>query len=86
METRHFLTVDWCKEGKRGIFCNRQGQAYSKERPWTEDEMGEVLGPFDLILAPESMELSDKEVAEYRWWTPLAEYQDQFGVARKEKD
>lgn len=85
METRHFITVDRCSKESRGVFCNREGQAYSKDRPWTEDEMGEVLGVFEIVLAPMSMELTEEELAEYRWWSPLAEYSYQFGIARKEK-
>jgi len=25
MTTRYFLTVDWCKQGKRGVFCDTAG-------------------------------------------------------------
>ena len=84
---RYFLTVDWCNEGSRGIFCDQTGQAFSKDdEPHTEDEMWKILGPFDLVLSPKSVELSEDEVAEYQWWTPLEEYNGAYGIARKSTD
>lgn len=80
---RWFLTVDWCSKGNRGIFCNLEGNSFSKDTQHTEDEMFEILGAFDLILAPESIELSLDELKEYHLYTPLAEYSNQYGIARK---
>ena len=80
---RWFLTVDWCGKGHRGVFCDRNGNAFGKDSQHTEDEMGEILGPFDLVLAPQSLELTDEEAAQYTCWRPLAEYTHQYGVAHK---
>ena len=78
---RWFLTVDWCRKGNRGIFCNADGNSFSKETQHTDDEMWGILDAFSLILAPESLELSEDELKEYHLFVPLAEYSDQYGVA-----
>jgi hypothetical protein len=78
---RWFLTVDWCSKGKRGIFCNKNGNSFSQETQHTEDEIWNILGPFDLVLAPLSVLLSEEELKEYHLWTPLAEYKNEYGVA-----
>jgi len=84
MSEKYFLTVDWCNEGKRGIFCSRSGDTYWKEdSPHTADEMWDVLGCFDLVLSPQSVPLTESELKEYRRWTPLEEYSGAYGVARK---
>ena len=41
MESKYFLTVDWCSEGKRGIFYSEDGGAFPSDTQHTEDEMGE---------------------------------------------
>ena len=85
MATRYFLTVDWCGKGNRGIFCDQDGQAFSKdEEPHTPDEMWKILGMFEMVLAPESTALTEKEVAEHQWWFPLKEYSSVYGYATKE--
>lgn len=81
---RWFLTVDWCNQNKRGIFCNAKGETFSKETQHTEDDMWEILGAFDLILNPQSIELNEDELKAYHAYKPLAEYSYQYGVARKE--
>lgn len=80
---RHFLTVDWCNKGKRGIFCSKEGKAFSQDHPFSEDEAWEVLGAFDLILNPQSLELSEEELKAYNKWNPLAEYSNKYGIAIK---
>jgi hypothetical protein len=80
---RWFVTVDWCNKGKRGVFCNTQGQSFSKETQHTEDEMWEILDAFSMILSPQSIELSLDELKEYHLFTPLAEYSNQYGIACK---
>ncbi len=80
---RWFLTVDWCNKGKRGIFCNLQGSSFGKDTQHSEDEMFEILGAFDLILAPQSIELSEDDLKEYNIFHPLAEYSNQYGIACK---
>lgn len=80
---RWFLTTDWCDKGNRGIFCNKNGESFGKDTQHTEDEMWEILGAFAMILNPQSIELSEDELKEYHLWYPLAEYQNQFGIARK---
>lgn len=80
---RWFLTVDWCNKGKRGIFSDIEGNAFSKDEQHTEDEMWEILGAFDIILNPQSIELSEEELKKYRRFSPLAEYSNQYGVVCK---
>ena len=80
---RWFLTVDWCDKGNRGIFCNANGNSFSKEQQHTEDEMWEILGAFEMILNPQSVELDKAKLKEYHLYHPLAEYSNQYGVALK---
>ena len=86
MTSRYFLTVDWCGKGNRGIFCNQDGQAFSKdEEAHSEDEMCDILGPFWMVLSPESRLLSEGEVAEHQNWFPLEEYSGVYGFATVSK-
>ncbi len=80
---RWFLTVDWCNKGNRGIFCNKDGGSFGKETQHTEDEMWEILDAFAMILNPQSIELSEDDLKEYRRFYPLAEYSNQYGIACK---
>ena len=80
---RWFLTVDWCNKGKRGIFCSIKGNSFGKESPHTEDEMFDILGAFDLILNPQSIQFSPKELGAYKSYLPLMEYYGQYGIAVK---
>ena len=83
----YFLTVDWCKKSGRGIFCDINGKAFSKDgEPHTELEMWEILGPFDLILSPESQVFTEEQVAEFTYYRPLAEYKGEYGIALREED
>jgi len=79
--TRYFLTVDWCSQGRRGVFCNRYGKGYWKDdKPHTKEEMWEILGPFTPILAPQSLPYTEQDLAHCKWY-PLAEYSNEFGYA-----
>ena len=80
---RWFLTVDRCSKGNRGIFCNANGNSFSKETQHTEDEMWGILGAFSMILNPQSIELDETELKEYHLYHPLAEYSHQYGIACK---
>ena len=80
---RWFLTVDWCNKGERGIFASKDGNSFSKETQHTEDEMWGILGLFDMILNPQSLELSEGELKEYHRFYPLGEYKDQYGIVCK---
>ena len=80
---RYFLTVDWCNKDKRGIFCSREGNPFSQDHPFTENEAWNVLGAFDLILNPQSLELTKEELKTYNKWSPLAEYSNKYGIARQ---
>ena len=83
---KFFLTVDWCSLGNRGIFCDSQGEAFSKDSEHTENEIWEILDCFSFVLSPKSLQLTEEEVSEYTTWIPLAEFSDEFGVAlRKEQ-
>ena len=80
-ETKYFLTVDWCNKGRRGIFCSRHGNAFWKETEHTADEMGEILGLFDLVLSPKSIAMTEEEVSKHTRFYPLEEYNGAFGYA-----
>ena len=80
-EKRWFLTVDRCNEGQRGVLCNRAGKAAGSDTEQSQKEMQDMLGPFWLILDPVSMQLTADELAEYKFWRPLAEYSYEFGIA-----
>jgi hypothetical protein len=81
---RWFLTVDWCNNGKRGIFANKNGNSFSKESQHTEEEMWSILDAFAIILNPQSIELNENELKEYHKFYPLAEYTNEYGIVRKE--
>ena len=87
METnnsRYFLTVEWCNDGQRGIFCSASGSAFPKEGESHKlTEMHEILGPFWMILDPRSDLLSEDQVAEYTRFRPLGEYSHAYGIALK---
>jgi len=77
---RYFLTVDWCSKGKRGIFSDRDGNAFGKDDEHTTIEMMDILGPFALILSPKSEPFSEDVLAGYTSFIPLAEYSHQYGI------
>lgn len=85
---KHFITVEWCKNGYRGIFCDGEGGAFSQDEPFTKGKMLEILGAFALILDPQSKALTEEETSQYTRWIPLAEYTHQYGIALipKEKE
>lgn len=80
-EMRYFLTFSWCDNDWRGPFVNREGAGFSNEMTHTEDEMREILGPFWLILNPQSEPFTEEELAKYIVFHPLAEYKYAFGIA-----
>lgn len=84
---RFFLTVEWCNDGHRGIFCSSKGNPFSKEGSrHTEAEKIEILGPFWTLLAPHSELMSKKDVAQYTRFRSLGEYTHEYGIAVKEED
>jgi len=82
---RHFMTVDWLRGGRRGIFCDRQGRGHFSDGPLTLAEMRDFLGPFWVILDPVSEPMTVAEAEEHRFWTPLVEYSHVYGIARREE-
>lgn len=77
-----FLTVDWCARGRRGIFAHRDGSCFRKDNaPHTESEIAEILGPFTLVLSPESVEYTEQSFPYKATWMPLAEYSGVYGIA-----
>lgn len=83
----YFLTVEWCSKGGRGIFCSIRGNAFRKDRePHTWEEMRDILGPFLMILSPESQVFTEEQVAEFSWFRPLAEYKGAYGIALTEEN
>ena len=79
---KYFLTVDWCNQGKRGPFCDKQGRSFIKDdEPHTRDEMEEILGVFFLILSPQSLPFTENELKGFNRFVPLAEYSDEYGIA-----
>ena len=83
MASRHFLTVEWCKNGKRGIFSDRDGNAFSDESELSRERMEDILDVFFLILNPKSMEFTEEEITQYTQFYPLAEYSNQYGIVLK---
>ena len=87
MESKYFLTVDWCNKGHRGVFCSKNGQAFSKDgEPHTPEEIFEILDMFEMILSPKSELLTIEELKEYNQYYPLAEYSGIYGYATKKID
>ena len=80
-EIKYFITVDWCNQGKRGIFCGKNGIGYWEKRPHTKEEMQKILGVFDLILNPKSEPFTEERLVKTKRWVPLAEYSYQYGIA-----
>ena len=83
MEKKYFLTVEWCKDGERGIFCSPDGKAFSKKEAHTAEEMNDILGIFHLVLHPKSEEFSEKDVKEFIIFKALPEYTNQYGIVLK---
>jgi hypothetical protein len=82
--TTYFITVEWCSDEHRGIFCSRDGACFHKHgEPHTQEEMDNCLGLFTLILNPRSEPFTEEEVAEYTCFRPLAEYSNRYGIALK---
>lgn len=87
IHTRYFITVEWCNNGFRGVFCRKDGTAAAKDgEPYTVEEMDNVLGPFTLILSPRSEEMSEADLTQYTRWVPLAEYSHEWGIALTVED
>ena len=87
MTKRYFLTLDWCREGQRGIFCNKEGVSFHKDdEPHTQEEINQILGLFWIILAPKSEPFTEEQIAEFTYFRPLAEYTNQYGIAYKAED
>ena len=82
----YLLTVSWCNNGKRGLFANRSGKVYFEDQPLNENATWQILGPFDLILDPKWIEMTEDEAKQYTMWFPLAEYQNQWGIVYKPED
>lgn len=83
--TAYFLTVEWCRDGHRGIFCDKNGRGFREDdTPHTEEEMHAILGPFLIILDPKSEPFTEEELAEHTWFRPLAEYHNQYGIALRD--
>ena len=83
---KYFLTVEWCKNGKRGIFAGIDGLGFNKDTEHTWDEMTEILGPFFMILDPKSEPFTEEQIKEFNLFIPLAEYKGQYGIVlRREK-
>ena len=80
---RYFITVERCNDGKRGIFCDRQGIGFPQDTQHTTEEMNKLLGLFFLILNPKSEPFTENEIKKFSRWIPLAEYKNNYGVAIK---
>jgi hypothetical protein len=80
-QSRYFLTVDWCAQGKRGIFCSRAGAPFPEDTQHTRGQIDEILGVFALILNPMSESFTEAQLKAYSRFVPLAEYSNHFGIA-----
>ena len=86
-KTKYFITVEWCGNSFRGVFCNKAGMGIAKDgKSHTAEEINKALGPFALILSPQSEEMSEADLAQYTYWVPLAEYSHEWGIALTEED
>jgi hypothetical protein len=86
-KTSYFITVEWCGNGFRGVFCNKAGIGIAKDgKPHTDEEMDQALGPFFIILHPQSEEMSEADLARYECFVPLAEYSHEWGIALTVED
>jgi hypothetical protein len=84
-KARYYLTVAWCSQGKRGVFCDKQGHAFARVmEPLGTSDADEILGPFALVLAPQWLLLTKAQLDEYNAWYPLAEFSGKYGYAVKE--
>lgn len=85
--TMYFMTVEWCSDKHRGVFCSKDGTPFRKDgEPHTNEEMDAMLGPFWLILGAKSQPFTQEEITEYTYFRPLAEYKDQYGIALRKVD
>lgn len=84
-EKRYFITVEYCNNGKRGILCDKQGDAFPKDTPHTIEEMNKYLGVFFVILNPKSEPFTETELKKFNKWRPLAEYEHHYGIATEGK-
>ena len=85
-EYHWFLTVDWCKQGERGLFTDSNGKGFWESRPHTEEEMRNILFPFAMILAPQSLPFAKEDFVGVSDWHSLGEYCDNYGYAILPKD
>lgn len=84
LQERWFITVDWCNQGKRGIFCDFHGNCVVKDEQHTLDEIENSLGVFSMILNPLSEKMTIEEAIAHNKWIPLEEYSNQWGIAFSE--
>jgi len=84
-EARFFITVEWCRNGRRGIFTRNDGNTWNKvDEPHTEVEMFDHMGVFAFILDPQSELFTIEQVKERNCFVALAEYSEQYGIAMTE--
>ena len=79
-EIHWFLTVDWCKQGKRGLFISSRGKGIWEEHEQKQEEIFDAMDMFYLILAPESLPFVESEIVGLTGeWFPLEEYRNHWG-------
>ena len=82
----HVISVSR-RDGVRGIFIEMATCSCTwKKEPFTDDEMHRYLGPFALILKPQSMTITHADMADYLYSEALAEYQKVFGISYRKQD
>ena len=79
-----YLTVERCNSGKRGVFAQSDGTVISDETQHTQEQMQNFLGGFGIILNPQSIEITDDELREYKNFYPLAEFNEHYGIVLKD--
>ena len=87
------LTVDWCRMGRRGVFCSNCGDINMSRTQHTRDEMDRYIGAFWLVLDPQSVQMTVGELKRHNQYVPLGEYSHMWGIgltpeqcAEKESD
>jgi len=78
---RWVLTVDWCSQGLRGVFCSKRGSSFIQDHEHTEDEAFNILDVFLLVLSPKSILMDFEEVMKFNRFIPLGEFKSEYGFA-----
>lgn len=83
-EKKWYITVERNNSGIRGIFTDFHGVGFwrtEEEGQHTDDQMGEAVGLFWIVLDPKSVLISADELRNYNRFIPLGEFKGVYGIA-----